>query len=802
MKKIFFTFTLCVCIVCIYICSQVLAAELPIVSKVEFQPLEAQVKRIVEALDYLGSPLSASDKTDLGKATTVEELQKVLDKHCLIGVNINPEQRVKVAPGPAAPILDENGWRSFLVKVINEAGTTAELKVESPNAAPIYQRVGGPRPQEVLKKEEVPGRWLDVAMFNQQPLRKELSGLEVEYRILQLYCGDRTLGLSFSDRDKKAEKAVAENKGVFKREAKISFNVGQGTQDLGFRSDCDILFSCNPSVDVKLRILDADGSPTMGFLIIRDSKGRVYPSQAKRLAPDFFFHPQVYRQDGEILKLPPGDYTIEYTRGPEYLVKNTTLQVPASNDTNGKGKSESVTASFKLQRWVDPAKLGWISGDHHIHAAGCAHYDNPTQGVFPEDMWRHVLGEDLKVGCVLTWGPCYYYQKQFFSGKPDQLSTDKYLMRYDIEVSGWSSHRSGHLCLLRLTDQDYPGAQVQEDWPNLGLSVLKWAKSQGAVTGPAHSGWGLEVAGTELPNYNIPPFNGIGANEYIVQITHEVPGPDGKLVPAVDFMSSVDTPYVWELNMWYHTLNAGFRTRISGETDFPCIYGERVGLGRVYVKLDDTKQLDYDKWVYGVAAGRSYVSDGKSHIMDFMVNDVEVGATGRSPLQTSELRLAEPGTVVATAKVSALLDETPHPEIKNRPYQQKPYWHIERARIEATRQVPVELIVNGYPVATKNIVADGSLQEVRFDNVKIDRSSWVAIRILPSSHTNPIFVVVGDNPIRASKRSVEWCLKSVDVCWGQKSPTYTKPGELETAQAAYEHAREVYRKILAETEAD
>ena len=32
--------------------------------------------------------------------------------------------------------------------------------------------------------------------------------------------------------------------------------------------------------------------------------------------------------------------------------------------------------------------------------------------------------------------------------------------------------------------------------------------------------------------------------------------------------------------MWYHTLNGGFRTRVSGETDFPCIYGERVGLGR------------------------------------------------------------------------------------------------------------------------------------------------------------------------------------------------------------------------------
>ena len=49
----------------------------------------------------------------------------------------------------------------------------------------------------------------------------------------------------------------------------------------------------------------------------------------------------------------------------------------------------------------------------------------------------------------------------------------------------------------------------------------------------------------------------IGANEYIVDVTHEVPGPDGKPVPAVDFISTVDTPYVWELNIWYHTLNVG-----------------------------------------------------------------------------------------------------------------------------------------------------------------------------------------------------------------------------------------------------
>ncbi len=108
-------------------------------------------------------------------------------------------------------------------------------------------------------------------------------------------------------------------------------------------------------------------------------------------------------------------------------------------------------------------------------------------------MIRHILGEDLNVGCVLTWGPCYYHQKQFFEAKVNSLSTPQNLMRYDVEVSGFPSSHCGHLMLLRLKDQDYPGTKVIEDWPSWDLPMLKWAKSQGAVVGFTHSGFGLEV---------------------------------------------------------------------------------------------------------------------------------------------------------------------------------------------------------------------------------------------------------------------------------------------------------------------
>jgi len=45
----------------------------------------------------------------------------------------------------------------------------------------------------------------------------------------------------------------------------------------------------------------------------------------------------------------------------------------------------------------------------------------------------------------------------------------------------------------------------------------------------------------------------------------------------------------------------------------------------------------------------------------------------------------------------------------------------------------------------------------------------VAVRILPSSHTNPIWIEVAGKPMRPSRRSAQWCLKAVDKCWLQKS---------------------------------
>jgi len=178
--------------------------------------------------------------------------------------------------------------------------------------------------------------------------------------------------------------------------------------------------------------------------------------------------------------------------------------------------------------------------------------------------------------------------------------------------------------------------------------------------------------------------------------------------------------------------------------------------------------------------------------MNFQVNGTQVG-TG-----ASEVQLSAAATVHAQVRVAAYLDPLPDQSIRGKPYNEQPYWDVERARIGDTREVPVELVVNGQAVARKNVLADGQVRDVAFD-AAIEKSSWVAVRILPSSHTNPIFVLVGGKPVRASRRSAEWCLAAVDQCWTQKAPRISV-AELGAARQAYDHAREVYRKLISESQ--
>jgi hypothetical protein len=119
-----------------------------------------------------------------------------LRERCLLIVSINPESRVKAERGPAAVILTAGVPALATIKVVNDAGVTAAVTVSGPG---IGER-----------------GWLDAQFVG--PSR--LTGAPVEYLVLRL---------------------TARESG--KREATFRFDVGQGTQDLGFRAEVPVLFT-------------------------------------------------------------------------------------------------------------------------------------------------------------------------------------------------------------------------------------------------------------------------------------------------------------------------------------------------------------------------------------------------------------------------------------------------------------------------------------------------------------------------------------------------------------------------------
>jgi hypothetical protein len=190
------------------------AQALAVVGDVDWRSFRGHCRELLAALDKLSAPLPAEtvkaakallDSEPETPRLAVIALQKLLDPYCLVGVHINPESRVKAARGARRADLARDRPALMLVKVHNEGGVRQGLSVASD--------------QTILPGKKDPGRWLEAAVLA-SPFPKGLSGQLVEYRILRL---------------------TARQRG--KREATLAFDVGQGTQDLGFRAETPILFT-------------------------------------------------------------------------------------------------------------------------------------------------------------------------------------------------------------------------------------------------------------------------------------------------------------------------------------------------------------------------------------------------------------------------------------------------------------------------------------------------------------------------------------------------------------------------------
>ena len=229
------------------------------------------------------------------------------------------------------------------------------------------------------------------------------------------------------------------------------------------------------------------------------------------------------------------------------------------------------------------------------------------------------------------------------------------------------------------------------------------------------------------------------------------------------------------------------RNRFSLHEQSACRPGTRLG---------QQDELDFTQWCHGIRQGRAYVSDGYAHALEFQVNDVAPGF--------EDIQLKQPGRVKITAKV-AFAAKTPRavayglldpPEGRRASGDTRVLHAPRNSEYVTSGNRLVEIVMNGAVVGQQSVPADGEIHALQFE-VPVETSSWIALRQFPQLHTNPVNVIVAEQPIRVSRESALWCAETIKLLWKNRHLKIAEP-ERKAAEQTYQRAIKVYQQRAEE----
>ncbi|MBL8853418.1 MAG: hypothetical protein JNK57_05530 [Planctomycetaceae bacterium] len=163
----------------------------------------------------------------------------------LITVSISPEARVKASPGSASRVLRQGEWTEFTVTIENTAGITSPLVIESEQqmrdegSGSLREPIEGSgslrEPVESSGSLREPS--LDRGAVHDADRRAVHDPERARWMRLDW---DAEKPLTGAPKETRRLRIWSRDHGV--RSAVLNFNAGQGTQDLGFRSDVLLSF--------------------------------------------------------------------------------------------------------------------------------------------------------------------------------------------------------------------------------------------------------------------------------------------------------------------------------------------------------------------------------------------------------------------------------------------------------------------------------------------------------------------------------------------------------------------------------
>src|SRR6266852_8525113 len=386
-------------------------------------------------------------------------------------------------------------------------------------------------------------------------------------------------------------------------------------------------------VAAKIRVVETDA----GEEFMPPRAIRTMPKRTPAGARHYFYARGSYE-----IAVPPGRYMIEVVRG---------ICHEAAIEFTEVGAGITHVIDFKLALLRDMHAAGWHSGNTHTHY----HLEMDEA---PDDRLRMVPPAealDISVISYLIRNDSPYITNRYPIGRLPQFSSGGTIIDMGEEARNnktFGDFGYGHCLFLNIPRAVEPVSTGllsrsgnAPDFPTLSMLCAE-ARRIGGTTVWCHNGSGMEApvaaALGQMDAYNIA---------------------DG-LEP--------------EYNRYYRLLNCGFRLPASSGTDWWI-----TDHNRVFVQVEGG--FNYDTWISGLRAGRTFVSNGP--LLELRVDDKGPGASIESH-----------GSLQVSASVVSRLP-------------------FER----------LEIIYNGEIVAEQSAWKQ---REAKFERqIAVDRGGWIAARV-------------------------------------------------------------------------
>lgn len=424
--------------------------------------------------------------------------------------------------------------------------------------------------------------------------------------------------------------------------------------------------------------------------------------------------------------------------------------------------AEPIRREFRLERWSNLGRNGWVNGDIHAHLP------------VPKEAHAQMLGEDLNALTLLHMADKEYALpvNECFSGQLDTNSTPGCEIYVGQEIRDF---QMGHLTLLNLTNlvDGYPdmggGLEYWRAGPHWDLvPAMKAARAQNGIVFWSHVG--------SLPGEELPIGIALGLVDGIELVTWSDPTqlPNHWEPWQWSGLSQAEFPVMRALDLYYQFLNAGFRLPVAAGTDK---FGEEIPLGsnRTFARVNPP--ASYSAWLEAVKAGRSFVSNGPL---------LEFEADGHSSGEVVQFQ--------GTRKI--------------------------QARVTARSILPfntLEIVLNGETVGhltmppSSNAPVNGVYSMSIATTVELDRSGWLAARVLDHpdlrnpilprglsvfAHTSPIYFLRDGRKVR-EEPSIVYLRKYVQgvIHWLGTRPKFVHDADLENARREAREALNYYEKL-------